>query len=124
MFSSNNVDFLGYELSHKGIKPQKRLTEAINNSFYCPESKHEVKQFLGLAGFYRHFIQDFADISCPLNKLTGEGVCFSWDSNFQEAFHLLKMRLASEPVLAFPRLGEPFIVDVDASDYAAGGELI
>ena len=123
VFASDKVDFLGYKLSHAGIKPQKRLTEPIS-SFHHPESKREVKQFLGLAEFYRHFIQDFADISCPLNKLIGEGVPFNWDSNCQQAFDLLKMRLASESVLVFPRLGEPFIVDVDASDYAAGGVLI
>ena len=123
VFASDKVDFLGYKLSHMGIKPQKRLTEAIT-SFHCPESKHEVKQFLGLAGFYRHIIQDFADISHPLNKLTGEGVHFNWDSNCQQAIDLLKMRLASEPVLVFPCLGEPFMVDIDASDYAAGGVLI
>ena len=93
VFACNKVDFLGCELSHKGIKPQKRLTEAVN-SFHRPEPKREVKQFLGLTGFYRHFIQDFADVSCPLNKLTGEGVPFNWDSNCQQAFDLLKIRLA------------------------------
>ena len=123
MSASDKVDFLGYKLLHKGIKPQKQLTEAIN-SFHCPESKREVKQLLNLAGVYRHFIQDFANISRSLNKLTGEGVLFNWDSNCQQAFDLLKMRLASELTLAFPRLGEPFIVDVDASDYAARGVLI
>ena len=110
-------------MSSYGIRHQKRLTEAINQ-FSCPESKREVRQFLGLAGFYRNFIQDFADTSRPLNQLTGDGVPFAWDSNCQQAFELLKQRLASEPVLAFPRLGEPFIVDVDASDYSAGGVLI
>ena len=123
VFASDKVDFSGYELSSHGIQPQKRLTEAIND-FPCPESKREVRQFLGLAGFYRNFIQDFADISRPLNRLTGDGVPFAWDTNYQQAFELMKQRLASEPVLAFPRLGEPFIVDVDASDYAAGGVLI
>ena len=95
IFASDKVDFLGYKLSHTGIKPQKRLTEAIS-SFHRPESKREVKQFLGLAGFCRHIIQDFADISHPLNKLTGEGVPFNWDSNCQQAVDLLKMNLASE----------------------------
>ena len=103
VFSSDKVDFLRYELSSHGIQSQKRLTEAIHQ-FPCPESKREVRQFLGLAGFYRNFIQDFADITRPLNRLTGEGVPFAWDSNCQNAFELLKQRLASEPVLAFPRL--------------------
>ena len=66
-----------------------------------------MKQFLGLAGFYRSFIK----------------VVINWDSRAEEAFIKLKTQLASDPVLAFPRLGEPFIVEVDGSDYAVGGVL-
>ena len=114
--------FLGYELSAEGIKPQKRLTEAIR-SFQCPESTKEVKWFLGLSGFYRNFIKDFSKISKPLNKLTSDSVVFNWDSRAEEAFNKLKAQLASEPVLVFPRLGEPFIAEADGSDYAVGGVL-
>ena len=79
IFGSEKVDFLGYELSAEGIKPQKRLTEAIR-SFQCPESKKEVKRFLVLAGFYRNSMKDFSKISKPLNKLTSDSVVFNWDS--------------------------------------------
>ena len=66
VIASNKVDFLGYELSVFGIKPQKCLTEAIN-LFQHPESKHEMKRCLGLTGSYKNFIPHFADIAHHLN---------------------------------------------------------
>ena len=122
IIAASKVDFLGYELSSKGIKPQQRLTDAIDN-FSTPTNKKELKQFLGLSGFYRQFIPDYANIAHPLNKLTSDNVPFTWTSSCNEAFNTLKAKLRSEPVLAFPRIGEPFVVEVDSSDYAAGGVL-
>ena len=123
VIAANTVDFLGYELASKGIKPQHRLTTAIND-FPRPKNRKEVKRFLGMAGFYRNFIKGFGDISHPLNKLTCDNVKFDWNEGCEKAFNELKHCLASEPVLAFPRLGEDFIVDVDASDLAFGGVLL
>ena len=65
VFACNKVNFLGFELSKGGIKPQARLT--IDN-YKRPETRKELKGFLGLAGFYRSFIQNFAEICQPLNK--------------------------------------------------------
>ena len=76
-----------------------------------------------MAGFYRAFIKDFATISQPLNKLTGDNVKFTWDPSCEAAFQELKKHLMCEPILAFPKLHDPFVVEVDASDYAAGGVL-
>eukprot|EP00112_Aurelia_sp_Birch-Aquarium-sp1_P026204 Seg914.4 transcript_id=Seg914.4/GoldUCD/mRNA.D3Y31 product="Retrovirus-related Pol polyprotein from transposon 17.6" pseudo=true protein_id=Seg914.4/GoldUCD/D3Y31 len=86
------VEFLGYESSADGIQPQQRLTEAIRN-FPCPTSKKELKRFLGLAGFYRQFIQGFAEISKPLNRLTNDAVVYAWDETCQDAFATLKDQL-------------------------------
>ena len=122
MFGSDKVDFLGFELSAQGIKPQKRLTEAIEN-FAQPECKKDVKSFLGMANFYRTFIKNFADISHPLNRLTSDNVDFVWDEQCNNAFQTLKKALCSGPVLSFPHLGEKFVVEVDASDVAYGGVL-
>ena len=123
VFAAECVEFLGYSLSSKGIKPQQRLTSVINE-FACPTSRKEVRRFLGLAGFYRNFIPGFGDIAHPLNRLTSDNVKFAWDDSCEEAFRQLKHSLASEPVLAFPRIGEEFVVDVDASDLAFGGVLL
>ena len=123
VFAAEKVDFLGYELSSLGIKPQKRLTTTIKE-FPQPKNRKEVKRFLGMAGFYRNFIRGFGDISHPLNKLTCDDIKFEWNEHCEKAFNDLKLCLTSEPVLAFPRLGEDFIVDVDASNIAFGGVLI
>ena len=93
-------------------------------NFPRPENRKEVKGFLGLAGFYRNFIQGFGNISHPLNRLTSDNVVFAWNDDCEEAFKKLKECLSSKPVLAFPRLGEEFIIDVDASDVAFGGVLL
>ena len=113
---------MGYELSADGIQPQQRLTDAIRN-FPGPTSKKELQRFLGLAGFYRQCIQGFAEISKPLNRLTNDAVGYAWDATCQDAFAILKDQLCAKPVLAFPRCGETFIVQVDASNIAVGGVL-
>ena len=77
-----------------------------------------------MANFYRTFIQNFAEISHPLNRLTSDNVDFKWDESCQIAFDTLKRKLCSEPVLAFPRIGQQFIIEVDASDVAFGGILM
>ena len=122
VFASEQVNFLGFSLSREGIKPQSRLTDAIEQ-FQCPSNKKELKGFLGLAGFYRAFIPNFANISQPLNELTGENVPFQWSTRCENAFVTLKKALSSEPVLKFPDFGQEFIVEVDASNYAVGGVL-
>ena len=122
VFAARKVEFLGFELSVDGIKPQKRLTNAINKLPH-PESKKELRRFLGMAGFYRTFIKDFATISQPLNRLTGDNVKFVWGTSCEATFLEIKQHLMCEPILAFSKLNDPFIVEVDASDYAAGGIL-
>ena len=122
-FAAQTVDFLGYELSSSGIRPQKKLTSSIKD-FPQPSNRKEVKRFLGMAGFYRNFVKGFGDISHPLNNLTRDNVKFEWTDDCESAFCTLKLCLSSEPVLAFPRLGEEFILDVDASDVAFGGVLM
>ena len=123
VIGSRSVDFLGYRLSENGIEPQERLVEAIRN-FARPETRKAVKSFLGLAGFYRSFIPHFAEVAHPLTKLTSDNVKFVWSEPCEQAFTDMKRLLSSEPVLAFPRIGEPFVVDVDASDLAFGGVLM
>ena len=122
-FAMQEVDFLGYSLSAEGIKPQKRLTEAIR-TFPRPTNRKELRRFLGMSNYYRNFIPMFADIAAPLNALTSEKVAFKWNKNCEQSFSELKNLLCSHPVLAFPMLGEKFVLEVDASDFAIGGVLL
>ena len=113
-FACEEVDFLGYHLSKDGIRPQERLITAVNR-FKRPGSKRELKGFLGLAGFYRNFIANFAEISQPLNEQTGDNMDFKWNEQCENSFlklkallssyPVLKALLSSYPVLAFPKIG-------------------
>eukprot|EP00794_Sanderia_malayensis_P019749 gene19749-21686_t len=122
VFATRKVDFLGFDLSNSGIRPQSRLTEAISN-FKQPATKKELKGFLGLAGFYRAFIRDSANIAEPLNRLTSDKFPFAWTADCSKAFIALKEALFSDPVLQFPNLQKEFVVEADASSYAVGGIL-
>ena len=99
-FACEAIDFVGYNISNEGIKPQKILTEAIIN-FSRPTSKKELKRFLGMIGFYRNFIESFSKISKPLNNLTSDKIEFIWDSNCENAFSKLRHCLSLPPVLSF-----------------------
>ena len=114
------MDFLGFELSPEGIKPQARLTKAIH-TYKQPSSKKELKAFFGLADFYRAFIPNFAHISQPLNALTSEHSVYHWSEDCKRAFNQLKSKLLSKPILQFSDLLQPFTLEVDASDQAVGG---
>ncbi len=83
----------------------------------------ELKAFLGLTGFYRAFIPDFTRSSQALNALTSDHVQFDWSYDCEEAFINLKEKLSSKPVPVFHDLNKPFIVEVDASNFAVGGVL-
>ena len=113
-FAMSQVDFLGYNISKDGVKPQKRLSEAIRN-FQRPASKKDLKRFLGMASYYREFIEMFADTASPLHKLTSENIPFVWKDDHEEAFVKSKDALCSYPVLKFPKFGESFTVEVDAT---------
>ena len=122
VFAASQVDYLGFVLSEKGVQPQDRLTEAVVN-FATPKNKKDIKRFLGLAGFYRDFIPDFAEIASPLNRLTRDQVAFEWSPVCESAFNSLKSALVSSPVLAFPQTNQDFLVEVDASMNSVGGVL-
>ena len=97
VFGADKLEFLGFELSSDGIRPQTRLTEAVQN-FAKPTNRKEIRRFLGIAGFYRHFIKDFATIAKPLSELTSENVNFSWSNECESSFETLKTALISAPV--------------------------
>ena len=72
--------------------------------------------FLGLAGYYRRFIQSFSSIATPLTRLTRKGKRFKWNDACQEAFENLKEKLITAPVLSYPDRDSVFVLDTDASD--------
>ena len=89
-----------------------------------PKTPTEVRSFLGLAGYYRRFIQDFSKIAVPLTQLTKKEVKFVWDKNRQEAFEVLKKKLCEAPVLTLPEGMDDFVVYSDASNKGLGCVLM
>ena len=85
-----------------------------------PKTPKEVRQFLGLVGYYRKFIPKFADIARPLTNLTKQDVKFEWLEKCQKTFQLLKDMLLKEPVLKYPDPSKPYTLFTDASKYAWG----
>ena len=71
-------------------------------SWERPKSVFEIRSFLGLAGYYRRFIEDFSRLAVPMTRLTRKEVKFDWDDQWEEAFQELKMRLTSTPILIVP----------------------
>jgi hypothetical protein len=89
-----------------------------------PTSVHQIRSFLGLAGYYRRFISDFSRIAKPMMELLKKGTKFNWDDKCEEAFHTLRAHLTTAPVLAQPDNTKPFDVYCDASGTGLGCVLM
>ena len=113
-FFKKNIQYLGHLVSGNGIEPLPEKLEAVEN---MPPPK-EVRQFLGLIGYYRKFVPKFADIARPLTNLTKQDVKFNWTEKCQKTFQLLKDMLLKEPVLKYPDPSKPYTLFTDASKYA------
>ena len=83
----------------------------------APQSAKEVKQFLGLAGYYCKFVPQFLHLSRPLTRLTRKDVLFEWTKECQVCFNLLKETLCTHPILWYPDLNRPYVLFTDASKY-------
>ncbi|GKB34178.1 putative reverse transcriptase domain-containing protein [Tanacetum coccineum] len=75
----------------------------------------EIRQFLGLAGYYRRFIEGFSKIAKSMTKFTQKGIKFDWGEKEENAFQLIKQKLCSAPILALPKGSKDFVVYCDAS---------
>lgn len=134
-FFKTEVEFLGFIVSNTGLKPNIKKIEAIKN-YPQPENLKALRSFLGLSGYYRRFIRDYAKIAKPLTKLLrgedghsqigknqSKNHKITFDDNAVKAFQTLKDILSSNDVLAFPDFSKPFILTTDASNVALGAVL-
>ncbi|GJU24756.1 putative reverse transcriptase domain-containing protein [Tanacetum coccineum] len=99
--------FLGHVIDSKGIHVDPAKIESIKD-WASPKSPTEIRQFLGLAGYYRRFIEGFSKIAKPMTKLTQKKVKFEWGDKQEAAFKLLKQKLCSAPILALPEGSDDF----------------
>ncbi|XP_026830969.1 uncharacterized protein LOC113563505, partial [Ooceraea biroi] len=121
-FLRKEVGYLGHIISSEGVKPDPEKVKAIKN-FPIPRNAKNIKQFLGLAGYYRRFIPEFSKIAKPLTELLKKDRPFVWESPQAVAFATLQNFLCTEPILQYPDFTQPFILTTDASGYAIGGVL-
>ncbi|KAJ9545162.1 hypothetical protein OSB04_024869 [Centaurea solstitialis] len=122
-FWLKEVQFLGHVVTQEGIKVDPAKIEAIKD-WESPKSPSEVRSFLGLAGYYRRFIEHFSAIATPLTELTRKDVKFEWTSTCEYAFNNLKGKLTSAPILTLPNGTDGFVVYCDASKLGLGCVLM
>ncbi|XP_028078926.1 uncharacterized protein LOC114280752 [Camellia sinensis] len=114
---------LGHIITKEGVSVDPHKIEAIIN-WPTPTNVTEVRSFMGLAGYYRRFVQDFSKIAVPLTQLTRKGVAVKWSEERESAFQELKTGLTTAPVLALPTGTEGFVIYSDASHKGLGCVLM
>jgi hypothetical protein len=122
-FWLEEVHFLGHVVNKNGIQVDPSKIDSVKN-WRTPETPTEVRQFLGLAGYYRRFIENFSKIAQPLTQLTQKDRPYVWGDKQEEAFQILKDRLCNAPILSLPEGSEDFVVYCDASGQGLGCVLM
>ena len=119
-FFKSQIHYLGHLISENVISPLLDKLDSIKN-MPVPKCMKEIKQFLGLTGYYKKFVPRFADISRPFTQLTGKEIPFNWTPKCQKSFELLKSYLCGEPILKYADTSKPYTLYTDASKYSLVG---
>ena len=119
----SSVIFLGKCVSSEGVQvPTHDIDRVVN--WTRPACKRDVQSFIGVMNFHRDHIPSFATIAKPLYDVMSPKSTFEWTADQQQAFDLLKQKMTTAPVLAYPNPDDLFILDTDASNHAIGAELL
>ena len=119
----SKVEFLGIELSKDGVKPGEAKCLAVKE-FPTPCDSKEVQRFLGLAGYFRRFLEKFSIIARPIHSLTKKGVDFKWERQEEEACQALKAKLTERHLLAFYDRNADIELHTDESKEGLAGILL
>ncbi|XP_070031998.1 uncharacterized mitochondrial protein AtMg00860-like [Nicotiana tomentosiformis] len=122
-FLLDSVSFLGYVMYNEGTKVDPKRIEAVQ-SWPKPSTATEIWSFLGLAGYYRHFVEGFSSITSLFTRLTQKGAPFRWSYECDESFQKLKTALTTTPVLILPSGLGSYTVYCDASRVDIGCVLM
>lgn len=114
LFAQRQLRYLGHIISAKGVATDPEKIQAVVQ-WPSPWTVTELRSFLGLTGYYKHFVRNFGIISRPLTELLRKGAIFVWTDMQEQAFVALKQALTSAPVLALPNFSKPFSVETAAS---------
>ena len=116
------VEFLGHLITPDGLMPNPKLVAAVQE-FFTPDDLRTLRQFLGLTSYYRRFIAGYAAVARLLHQLTRKYAKFEWTPDCQRAVEELKQKLTTAPVLSYPALDQPFMLETDASTCGLGAVL-
>jgi hypothetical protein len=124
-FNLKEIKFLGHIVGNGGIRPDPEKINAVLN-WPQPTDVKQLQQFLGLANYFRKFIQDYATVAGPLSDLMKKGtiVAEAWGKAQTESFRLLRKALSSAPLLKHPDFNKPFEIVSDASLIGTGAVLL
>ena len=107
------------------MAPDRGKVQAVKD-WPVPSDASEVRQFLGLASYYRRYVLNFVNIAAPLHQLTEKGTMYSWTPECDASFNALKKQLTQAPILAYPKFGSgagQFVLATDASNTGIGAVL-
>jgi hypothetical protein len=121
-FFKQRIGFVGHEVSAEGVHMEPAKVTAIQD-WPMLQNVKEVRQFLGLAGYYRRFVHRFSAICAPLTDLLHDKAEWRWTKKEQESFAALKQAISTAPVLLLPDETKPYTVMTDASGFAIGAAL-
>jgi len=122
-FGFDRLEYFGFQISKRTIQPGKKIE--VISTFPRPKNEHEVRRFLGLTGYFRRFIVNYANLATPLTILTWKDTAFTWGNEQQQSFDELKRIVCSEPVVAMYNPTAPVTqVHTDASSVALSGVLL
>ncbi|KAL0533872.1 hypothetical protein IC582_028143 [Cucumis melo] len=122
-FWLKQVSFLGHVVSKAGVSVDPAKIEAVI-SWPQPSTVSEVRSFLGLAGYYRRFVENFSRIATPLTQLTRKGAPFVWSNTCEDSFQNLKQKLVTAPILTVPDGSGSFMIYSDISKKGLGCVLM
>lgn len=121
-FCRDGLRYLGHTIDREGIRTDPAKVSAITN-WPTPTTLRQVRQFLGVASWYRRFIADFSAKVAPLTRLMRKNARWAWTATEEEAFRSIRKALTTAPVLACPDFNQPFTLQTDASTLGLGAVL-
>lgn len=122
-FMQEYINYLGYEISKQGVKPGSRKIKAIEE-FPIPKNIHNIRQLLGLTGYFRRFVYNYARISKPLSKLLHKDQPWEWNSDQINSFNILKQKLIERPLLGIYNPSAETEIHTDACQSGIAGILL
>ncbi|XP_073807553.1 uncharacterized protein [Danio rerio] len=122
-FAQATITYLGKRVGQGQVRPVEAKVTAIAE-FPTPNTRRQLRRFLGMAGYYRGFCKNFSSVVTPLTNLLSPSRQFKWSSECQHAFESIKALLCEAPVLMAPNFEKPFKMEVDASAVGAGAVLL